>query len=137
MILNLSFESIGNMVKLNLQIAWIEITLTQNVIDANCYLVKRGSFKCILLKSEYSVAGTWIYIWNLREMLINAISNLSFESIGNMVKLNLQIAWIEITLTQNVIDANCYLVKRGSFKYILWKSEYSVAATWFYIWYLR
>ena len=46
------------MVKLNLQIALLEITLTQNVIDANCYLVKRGSFKCILLKSEYSVAET-------------------------------------------------------------------------------
>ena len=46
------------MVKLNLQIALLEITLTQNVIDANCYLVKRGSFKCILWKSEYGVAGT-------------------------------------------------------------------------------
>ena len=46
------------MVKINLQIALLEITLTQNVIDANCYLVKRGSFKYILLKSEYSVAGT-------------------------------------------------------------------------------
>ena len=46
------------MVKLNLQIALLEITLTQNAVDANCYLVKRGSFKCILLKSEYGVAGT-------------------------------------------------------------------------------
>ena len=46
------------MVKLNLELALLEITLTQNVIDANCYLVKRGSFKRILLKSEYSVAGT-------------------------------------------------------------------------------
>ena len=80
------------MVKLNLQIALLEITLTQNVIDANCYLVKRGSFKCILWKSEYGVAGTWIYIWNLREMLINVILNLSFESIGNMVKINLELA---------------------------------------------
>ena len=80
------------MVKLNLQIAWIEITLTQNVIDANCYLVKRGSFKYILLKSEYCVAGTWIYVLYLREILINVISNLSFESIGNMVKINLELA---------------------------------------------
>ena len=62
-------------------------------------------------------------------MLINVISNLSFESIGNMVKLNLQIALLEITLTQNVIDANYYLVKRGSFKCFLWKSEYGVVGT--------
>ena len=54
--------------------------------------VKWVSFNCILLKSEYGVAGTWIYIWYLREILINVILNLSFESIGNTVKLNLELA---------------------------------------------
>ena len=37
------------MAKLNLELAKIEITLTQNAVDANYYLVKRGSFNCILL----------------------------------------------------------------------------------------